>query len=205
MLPDFVKITKNMLNPGTVEAYFAGEKPNSSWGKAALNFAIVFGIGFAIKLAEFLLGLTPAAMSGNAGYAIRNTPVGFVMTEILVVVTLAMSIALIHLLARFFGGKGDARELAYLYSLSNLGLFPLTFILSLAIYLPIPALAFACVFGLIGLVIGIYGFFLLYKIAKVVYALEMLKSAAAVILGIVISTALYLAVAFLTLYGMPVS
>ncbi|MEW6035957.1 MAG: YIP1 family protein [Candidatus Micrarchaeota archaeon] len=113
-----------------------------------------------------------------------------------------MSLGLVHLLADFFGGKGKVKELAYLYSLSTLGLFPLTFLFSLAIYLPVPMLVYACVFSLIGLAISIYGFFLLYHILKVVYGLEKMKAVAVIIIEFIIATALSLAITFgAFLYG----
>ncbi|MEW6722032.1 MAG: YIP1 family protein [Candidatus Micrarchaeota archaeon] len=190
MLPDFAKATKNVFSPGTVEAYFSAEAPKASWDKAAINLSFLYTVSFGISLIMSLLGIYPQLnfFGTAADTSSYFTPAGLAFTLVTSIISLVLILALIHFIAGLFGGKDSMDKLVYLYSLAQIGLLPLSLPLLLLVYIPL----LACAVMIANFIVGLYGFFLLFKAVKALYKLESLKAAAVVILTYIVAMVLYL-------------
>jgi len=158
-----------------------------------LQGLLVMLVGLVIVHAIMLAGQlasNPFAMSVLTLTLISNAA----SIIISLVVLLVLHALLFFISTRVFKGTGTLDQQFYMASL------PYVMMQIISAILDIPVLFFPnliCVFGIIGLVVALYGLYLLYIVVKNVHGLSSTDAAISIFLTIVILVVVYFVVAFI--------
>lgn len=189
---------KGLYSPKTADDSLKKERPKASWGKAALNAAVLSIAGVVTVVVSFFIGSVFTAGTNVMAFLVAS-PILIAIIPIFTFILLFIEGFLLDAIARFLGGKGTALETIYLMSVISIAFLPLTFLISLLSGIPL----ISCIGSLASLAISIYAMYLQYKMLMIVHSLPSDKAIISLVLFFVIILALAMAIGVLiVLFGM---
>ncbi|MBU0590708.1 YIP1 family protein [Candidatus Micrarchaeota archaeon] len=190
---DLVKVFK----PKEIESYFTEMVKEAKWSSVLVNYCIALAIGLVGTVISLVIQAIQVSLSGNFN----------IVSSVMVLVSdIAMSFVgffifgfMLHLIAKAFGGKGEARGLLFLMSLVNLVCSPVLLIIRLLSLIT----CVGCLLLPVSLIFGIYILYLYYKAVKISHQLEKDKAIMAVIAWVVIMI-IIMVIIVVVLFGLSI-